>query len=274
MSFLLARGARATARDENGWTPLMHQALYGRAACVERLLKESAVVATINTQTTREWIGLSQGYIALHIVCTRTDRAVERSRIIEMLIYAGANPTIEMFTYPRCNLVSSFEPAPEYQAAVKLLDRTIHQTRLNKLLDKAREINDIRHANAKAYQDAQNKILADTPPFLQERVRKQQQQLAQIRDVFLELPRVEVLPPANPNEEEAKKLHATLQYVLHLEEVGETGGMAPDVYEELMEMMTPLWHPIRRNKKGEGGSGDEVREATYWPLWKWGEKKG
>lgn len=243
----------------------------GRAACVERLLKESAVVATINTQATREWIEISRGsqeYTALHAVCTRTYGHVERSQIIEMLIYAGANPTIEMFTYPRCPLMSSFEPAPEYQAAVKFLDRTIYQTRLNKLLDKGREINDVRHANAKANKEAQRKILADTPPFLQERVRKQQQQLAQIRKVLLELPRVEVLSPANPDEEEAKKLHAVVQYVLHAEEVGETGGMAPDVYEELMEMMTPLWHPIRRNNKGEGGSGDKMREveATYWPL--------
>jgi hypothetical protein len=64
-------------------------------------------------------------------------------------------------------------------------------------------------------------------------------------------------PPASDGddeeEKEAEKFHAVLQYVLHAEEVGETGGMKAELFVELMEMLAPRWDLIRRRGGGGGG---------------------
>jgi hypothetical protein len=121
--------------------------------------------------------------------------------------------------------------------AITLLEHAIAEPQRILLLAKAREINDVNHAIAKAKVDAQRKLLTSAPPCFQL--------------LFLpRLPRVELHSPpahARPGDEEAKKQHATLQYVLRAPELGETGGMSADVFVELMDMMAPRWDPIRHS---------------------------
>jgi ankyrin repeat protein len=276
VSFLLARGADVAVLDKYGWTTLMFIVDSFKPSCVEVLLREPRVIETIDTQGTRECEvlhckGGEKGDTALHLACkiipfrrrsleVRNEFLREKNQIIEMLLCAGASPTI----------LNSDQKTPldylrrfdcDNHTGIALLERALAEPHRILILAKAREINDANHAIAKAKEDAQRKVLAATPACLRERVREQQQQQQLL--YLPRLPRVELHgpPPAaharpgSEEEEEAKKRHATLQYVLRTPELGKTGGMSADVFVELMEMMTPRWDPIRRAEGGGEGEG-------------------
>lgn len=96
-SSLLARGADATALNAWGWTPLMKRAFNENASCVARLLEEPQVIATIDTQATESNDYYStKGDTALHLICYEVGvtPVEEQNQILEMLLRAGADPTI------------------------------------------------------------------------------------------------------------------------------------------------------------------------------------
>lgn len=97
LSFLLDRGADATAVSGEGWTPLIAQAAFLRIGCVECLLREPAVIATIDTQSTDVFPGgRPAGTSALHACARVEDGTMEdKTGIIKRLLDAGANPTLK-----------------------------------------------------------------------------------------------------------------------------------------------------------------------------------
>jgi hypothetical protein len=248
---LLARGADVTALSDQGWTPLMVMASRKKSSCVELLLKEPKVIETIDTQATAGFVFV--GCTALHLACQPGRISVmERKQLLEMLICAGANPTI-MNQDRETPLDVLRHDDDDNDAAIALLERA----QCIALLAKPRAINDANHAVAKAKEDAQRKVLASAPTCLQGRVREQQQQQQQ-QQQLPRLPHVEIHPPVARRSgglKRAKKRHAVLQYVLHAEELGETGGLKAELFVDLMDMMAPRWDPIRLGHGGGGGGG-------------------
>jgi hypothetical protein len=242
----------------------MSQAFYTKSSCVERLLQEPRVIEAIDTQATRIGGLGSVGDTALHLACAayRGD-LTKRTQIIKMLLSAGANPTI-LNAHEETPLDTLHRYDHDNHAIIALLERAMTEPQRTLLLAKARTINDANHDIAKAKEDAQRKVLAAAPIYLQTRVREQQQQKQQqqqllgppLSRVELHAPLIAAAAHARPGsedaeEEEEKKRHAVLQYVLRAEEFSENGGMLGDVFVELMEMMTPRWSLIRP----EGGTG-------------------
>jgi hypothetical protein len=273
LSFLLSRGADVTALDGNGWTPLMSLAHTKKPSCVERLLQEPTVLATIDTQTTRASFHSRVGDTALHLAChEQMGQMAEASQVMQMLLCAGANPILLNAEAETPRDIIRHRKYDNYEA-IALLKRA--ESRRYLLLAQAFEINDAKHALAKAEgAQAQRRVLAEIPTFLQRHARAQQQRQQQQQQQQQQQgqgqqqqqrggrrlppwPQVEVRlgrPLPGGDEEERKMLRATLQYVLRDEELGENGGMKADVFVELMEMMTPRWDPIRHGG-GEGGGG-------------------
>jgi hypothetical protein len=119
-------------------------------------------------------------------------------------------------------------------------------------LSKVQHISDAKHVISKAKTTADEKgctgdekigkVLANTPPYLKERVQGGQ----------VELPRDELRQPFNEGE---KRMMAVMKYVLQDEgEYPEDGGMLAEVFVELLEMMAPKWDPIRGGAAGGGAS--------------------
>lgn len=173
-----------------------------------------------------------------------------------MLLAAGTDPTI--FNAQQETPVDTLRRLHfDNHTDIPLFERAQFMV----LLAKPRAINDANHAIVKAKEEAERKVSAAAPTWLKERLREQQQQQQQ-QHLLLgpPLPRVELhSPPAsdgdNENKKAAEKFHAVLQYILHAEEVGETGEMKAELFVDLMEMMAPRWDPIRRSAGGGGGGG-------------------
>ena len=167
----------------------MNHAYNSHVDCVERLLREPRVIETIDAQDTHIVTGIVEdattgGDTALHLLCSNNlGDLAEGKQMLELLIYAGANPSIlndrqetPLDILRRRNPYNTMLTTPLVE----------HQRTF--LLAKAREINDSNHAIAKAKEDAQRKVLAAAPPCLRGRVREQQQQLLLLG---LPLPRVD-----------------------------------------------------------------------------------
>jgi hypothetical protein len=117
-------------------------------SCVERLLQEPAVLATIDTQSTGASARKSIGDTALHLVClVHTGRKVEAKQILEMLLCAGANPTLlNAQAETPLDVIRQFQRR-NYDG-IALLE--LAESRRYLLLAQAFEINDAKHALAKA----------------------------------------------------------------------------------------------------------------------------
>jgi hypothetical protein len=150
----------------------MTHAYYVRSGCVECLLKEARVVETIDKQARREIDeGRVAGSTALHLACSLVfgSRVETKKQILEMLLCAGANPTI-LNTHKETPLDTLRRNDRNNHTGIALLERAQFMV----LLAKPRAINDANHAITKAKEDAQRKVLAAAPTFLQGRIREQQ----------------------------------------------------------------------------------------------------
>jgi len=95
LSVLLDRGANPTlVGGTRRATPLMWHARYMNVECVERLLQDPRVVATIDQETT----GMLRGWSAMHMVCFPNiiDPVPPgvRACVLHLLLQAGAHTTI------------------------------------------------------------------------------------------------------------------------------------------------------------------------------------
>jgi hypothetical protein len=230
-----------------------------RVGCVERLLQEMRMLAAVNLQEN------IYGYSPLHYTFryyggTETTRA----HITKLLLLAGADPHIrnEQGRTPLQLLLHNFS----YDQATKhLLQEALADGGRTFLLHKARHLSDAAHTLTTT-------LAKTAPSTLHSRM-------------LPPLPRIELAsvtqpqsPPPQPDSNEAtqedekkkERQAAVLRYVLRLEggeQKGGTGtaggstgasggsnggGMASEVFYELLKMMGPSWYPV---KEGAGSDG-------------------
>ena len=136
---LLTRGANPLLTTSQGWTPL-HMYIYkGRWPCVERYLSDPRARDVVNaTALDEEHLGQT----ALHFLCTRAyhrggDRLNEwstRTRMIRLLLQAGADPTIKDVNG---RLPADLLPTRSRQSAL-LLRQSVDDTQNSLFVIKAR----------------------------------------------------------------------------------------------------------------------------------------
>jgi hypothetical protein len=217
-------------------TPLMAQCREGRVDCIERLLREPSVMEHINLRNAYD-------FSALALIC-RTDQvsAGKLLQIIEMLLYAGADPT-PRDEFRAIPLEFLRQKNPDYHATFFLSPRGYYLT-------KARHISAAHHAVTRA-----------TPSFLLPRMPP--------------LPHVDlVTPPSSSrdrhadNEQEVKKTEETrmavLRFVLGQDEKGTPGGgMLQEHFVEVILLMCPV------SKGYQGGEEADMEgydsEGNYSP---------
>jgi hypothetical protein len=197
LSFLLERGADPMLQASYGWTVLMWHSLTLRANCVARLLQDHRVDAFIDegivVQRVGDWMG---GCSALHVACIHPGSDDQRARVVELLLFHGANPLLR--DTRGCTALDALRQYRSHDIASRsLLERAIAEPQRTFSLSKARYLSDANHAigKAKATVDKEGrtrgekmrKMLAKTPPYLKERVQGGQ----------VEVPRVELKQPSN-----------------------------------------------------------------------------
>jgi hypothetical protein len=258
LSFYLERGADPTVQDNDGETALMHHSRGLRANLVARLLQDNRVLATIDVQMTDTGKGgrSAIGRSALHLACCsygRGDGHDSKGRITELLLLNHANPLLRD-SQGQTALDLLRQTGKNNPVSIARVERAMESQRIYSLA-KARHVNDANHAigkvKAKALKEARtraetmSKLLAETPPYLKERVQGGQ----------VALPRV--VQPEGKSSEGEEQMVAVMKYVLRDEsEYPEVGGMHEDVFVELLEMMAPKWDAIR------GGGADVAAAAA------------
>lgn len=287
LEFLISHGADVTALAGAGRTPLMHFALWGAdywCTFMERLLEEPAVLATIDTQTTEE-IEIDQddpvapicpgGMTALHWICRATNgQKGERTRIVELLLAAKADPTIEddEGDTPLMALRKSVNLGNH--AIASLLEDALADAERAFLLLKARYITEALHLFKKTAAAAKGKAndednkraacLAKAPSYLAARVAADQA----VPVVCFPKPKKELRPwKATPEtkvvpDETQKVQTAVLQYVLRPLELGEEKGMPLEVFVDWMDMIAPRWWFDEEGRRRGGGVRGEEEEAV------------
>ena len=200
------------------WSPLILHADRGPVDVVARLLQDPRVRTTINVQA-------EDGRTALHHACDRLGR---RPRLVQVLLQAGANPTLTNNNGRRP--VPWLQPgSPHHQAAVAvLLEQASAAAEKTWLLVKARRPAVAATSNTVA------------PSCLQDQV-AQGQPLPRLR-----LRRVELRPVAggpDEDDEEDLKLQSFCAFLLGVG--GPKGeGMPRDVFQVVM---VPFLHLIGRS---------------------------
>jgi hypothetical protein len=262
VSVLLERGADPTVATNWGKTPLMAYACHSSVECAARLLMETDVLMTIKAQD-EEYASST-----LHWTLSASAQTVSeatRAQFTKLLLLAGADPhlqdkqgrtPLQMFQDRRPNShLASKHFLQEAMAGDG--DRTF-------LLHKARHLSDATHTVTTTLA----KTLAKTaPPTLSSRMSDLSQQM------LSHLPRIELAATgqqqqqqeAAEDEEESKKRQAAvLRYVLRLEEGqqgtatarvgggGGSGGMASEVFYELLKMMGPSYYPVQEGAGSDG----------------------
>lgn len=226
LNFLLERGADPAWMDEDDEededyvdyrTTLHHHSRRLNKDCIERLLQEPSVIETINDQ---------DGWwkTALFVACeTEREDATpnERLKIIEMLLFAGADPTIKDYYEKATPLEILRKEHPDNHAAIALLELFLFMSPRGYYLNKARHIMATHHALTRA-----------TPSYLQPRMPP--------------LPRVDLVAPPpsqdeeGDDEEEVETRMAVLRHVLDVDEDGAPGkGLLGELFTELIELMGP-----------------------------------
>lgn len=212
--------------------------LNGKSDCVERLLQEPRVLATIDAQILNGeihiyWIRLT----ALHFTC---GAKIMNAPIVELLLQAGANPLlVNMFGETPLDVLRRVHPTR--YAAISLLEAAVVEPQRTFLLAKSRHQIDTSHVLGRIRAATQGRTRGETmravltriPGDLKERAKKRQA-----------LPLVELQPAA-------EQQRAVLEYVLRSSDSGEAlGGMEheglpAELFVELLDMMTPQWDPLR-----------------------------
>lgn len=153
LSFLITRGADPVVIDRDGWTPLMFQTGLGHPECVARLLEEPRVLATIDAQSTSPVTAWQVGTSALHIAC-QSAIDTDQTRIIELLLEAGANPALETHD-GETPLDFLRENESDTHVAIALLECALSEPQRTFLLSKSRHLIDVLHLMTKTAKKAE-----------------------------------------------------------------------------------------------------------------------
>lgn len=212
---LLARGADPAVLDRYGKTPLMHIARDGKVACVARLLQDPRARSVVNAalSTSRS--------TALHYACSKD--ATDRARMIQLLLQAGADPTITSYQgltalqLLQCNDPTNLPAldllSPQTYAAHLRSDFLVHARRL---------------------------VVAATNGG---RATWAQARLGQDNALPLVVPLNVYLQGEEGNRR--RKLRKTLSFVVGLD--GPGGKTLPGgVFVHMMTMLMPTWDPLRK----------------------------
>ena len=206
---------------------------------VLKFLQIPGVVETIDRQAGR----LKD--TALIAACTGFASSPDMSVVVEMLLNAGANPTLRD-SCKETALENLRFTQPHNRTAIRLLQNAEAAPERTFLLVKARFINDPEYAVTKTKADAEekgltleekdNNVLAATPAYLKARVQTTEGPL----------PLIELKHSRGREEEDDETVTVALDYLLCLGEFKESGGMPREVFlGEFMHMIAPAWDEIR-----------------------------
>jgi ankyrin repeat protein len=284
LSVLLENGANPLKKDFLGRTALVIHAQCASADCVERLLQIPRVRGTIDMVISGFTCCKSFGGAALHRACWSKRAGAAKTRTIELLLLNGANPTLavpcDVFLAPpvfRTPLQILRDNYPNDHESISLLERAAAEPTRTFWLSKARLQTDAVHSLTKVAQDTRGTTeekravcVAKAPVYLKERVAGDGPlPWVKLSDEGKKQEMWDKLRPWKVGEKknreggkdgEEEKLSAVLRYVLQAQEEEEEkeqggggggekekrdGGMLPEVFVGLMEMMAPKWDPIR-----------------------------
>lgn len=224
LNALLDRGADPTLVDNCKQSSLTFYASDGQSDLVARLLQDPRVRATIDVQ------GGTDGDTALHGACHRGDEALATANV-RLLLQSGANPLlINKRRKTPLSLVHDLHPT--YTTTTALLEQALVAAELTSLLVKARRL--IVAANA-------NVIL----PYLQGRVvRARTLPPVTLRQLTLQL---NLASGISVETEQCRKLCTTLAFLFEMGGGPKGKGMPRDVFWIVMDLLMPIWDPLRRN---------------------------
>jgi hypothetical protein len=244
LALLLDDGASINAHDNHARTPLIMAGYHGATDCVKLLLARGGDALELNATD-------NCGDTALHEAAHRN-----RATIIQLLLQAGANPTI------RNNQGRTLLDLTTNAQCIALLQSSLAASHAARALLKHRALIDAAYAIPKARNDAadkgeppaiqQEKALAAAPAYLKGRVAEGRA-----------LPAVHVMEEEeSADAENDEQLVACVKYALGLEGGGgwhegegspPQQGMLKEVLVELLELVVPEWDPARKGRPlGEG----------------------
>ena len=249
LTALLDRGADPIVADNRGVRPLMRGAQHGTVDVVAHLLQDPCVRATIDAQA-------KDGATALHWACYNCNYLNIAAPIVRTLLQAGADPTLTTIDphTPLEIILSVFRhPHERDQGAITtiaLFEYALAEAEKASLLVKARRLIVAASTSTTA-----------APSYVQRRVAQGQP-----------LPHVALAPVvgqlkgkgADKEGEEARKFRTTLAYMCRLGRE----GMPRDVFRAVMDLVMPLWDPLRRKNaesklpEGEAEVGTERQGAS------------
>ena len=213
---LLDRGVAPIRLDDDGVSPLMRHALFGKFDIVARLLQDPRVRATINLQS-------NHGRTALHHACgSASGTEANQAALVTLLLQCGANYTrtdadgktplaLHQQRYkPRHAVIAVLEQSPDAEKA--------------SLLFKARRIVIASNGNAAVSTNLQGRVARGQP-----------------------LPRVALVAVAgghDEGEEEASKLRSMVGFLLGIGDGPESKSVSARVFRVVLVLLVPSWDPL------------------------------
>jgi len=226
LTALLDRDADPTMLNNDGMSPLMIQAIYGRFDSVKRLLQDPRVRATIDMQD-------RHGDTALHFA-SRYRYETKAHAMVRPLLEAGATPILTN-RHGKMPLACLRQWRPSHHTTITLLEQALANAETTALLVKARRV----------VVAARGNIVS--PSCLQARAAQGQP-----------LPGVALQPVPggqvdgeDEDEVEARKFRTMLDFLLGMGGGPKGDGMPRDVFRVVLDLLMPAWDPLR-NRGGAG----------------------
>lgn len=229
VAVLLNHGADPTLRNgagDVGATPLMHLAGLGLPESLGRLLTDQRALATLDWTMPATIYGFEAGYTALHLACAHDRGGPEnKQRVIELLLAAGADPTIRAEDGETPLDVLRWKDPLANHGAIRLLEDAMAESERAAILVKARSI-------------------AVGKPYLQGRVGRGEP-----------LPRLELVE----DEELDDTLHQIVGFLTGAE--GPGSQVVPEgVFRYVLGFVLAPWDPLRKGAAAEDAGTMELAQ--------------